>query len=190
MKAIISDLEPEDLKNRTVFLRVDFNVPMMRGDDGDLLVANDSKIRQSLPTINYLRNAGAKVVIFSHLGRPDGVINHEYSLAPVAKALGSLIGDDDVVFVSDCVGPLVQDAIDKLTPGKVIVCENTRFYKEEEANNKEFSESLAAPFVDGIYVNDAFGTAHRAHASTEGVTHYIDVCVAGVIQDIYYSLIH
>jgi len=149
MKAIISDIDSKDLRDRPVFLRVDFNVPLIRTLDGIILVGNDSKIRQSLPTINHLRSVGSRIVIYSHLGRPEGKKNLDYSMSPISKALGVLIGDDNVAFVDDCIGPVVQEAINKLPQGKVLVCENTRFYAEEEANVKEFSAALAAPFIKG-----------------------------------------
>jgi len=146
-------------------LRADFNVPLHRGQ-----VADDFRIRAALPTIRWLVERGAKVAICSHLGRPKGKVVPELSLAPVARRLGELL-DKEVPLIRDCVGDPVEEAVAGLPPGGVVLLENVRFHPGEEANDPEFARELAAPFE--LYVNDAFGTAHRAHASTTGVTHYL-----------------
>ena len=152
-----------DVKGKKVLVRVDFNVPLKGGKVGD-----DTRIRGALPTIQYLLDQGAAVILCSHLGRPKGQFNLEYSLKPVADYLAALI-PNKVAFAADCINEPAEKAVAELKPGDVLVLENTRFYKEEEKNDPEFAAKLAA--LADIYVNDAFGTAHRAHASTEGVTH-------------------
>lgn len=152
-----------DVKGKKVLVRVDFNVPLKGGKVGD-----DTRIRGALPTIQYLLDQGAAVILCSHLGRPKGQFNLDYSLKPVADYLATLI-PNRVTFAADCINEPAEKAVAELKPGDVLVLENTRFYKEEEKNDPEFAAKLAA--LADIYVNDAFGTAHRAHASTEGVTH-------------------
>ncbi len=159
-------LKDIDLKNKTVLVRVDFNVPQ----DANLDITDDTRIRSTLPTLKYILEQGAKkLVIMSHLGRPDGKVAAKYSLKPVAARLKELLGQS-VLFLNDCVGSNIKQDIDK-SKEKVILLENLRFHAEEEANDANFSKQLAT-FAD-IFVNDAFGTAHRAHASTEGVTHFL-----------------
>lgn len=159
MKRTIKDI---DVNGKRVLLRVDFNVPL--DDSGN--ITDDTRIRVALPTIRHLIMNHAKVIICSHLGRPDGAVNPKYSLLPVAKYLiRELLGK--VSFVSDCIGEEVQEKVNSLKAGEVLLLENLRFYKEEEANDLSFSEKLAS--LADIYVNDAFGTAHRKHASTYGV---------------------
>ncbi len=162
-----------DVKGKRVLVRVDFNVPL----DGDV-ITDDTRITAAIPTINYLVENGGKVILMSHLGRPKGQKNPEFSLAPVAKRLAELISAP-VSFVADCVGPAVEEAVYKLGEGEVLLLENVRFYNEEEANDDDFARQLAV--LGEVYVNDAFGTAHRAHASTAGVTKYIEDCVAGYL---------
>lgn len=161
------------VSGKRVLVRVDFNVPL----DKEKNIEDDTRIRESLPTISHLLSQGGKVILMSHLGRPKGK-SPEFSLAPVAKRLSELLGKP-VHFASDCIGTEAETAVNALQNGEVLLLENVRFYKEEEANNPEFAKKLAA-FGD-VYVNDAFGTAHRAHASTEGVTKFIETSVAGFL---------
>jgi phosphoglycerate kinase len=164
-----------DVAGKRVLVRVDFNVPL----DRDGQVADATRIREALPTINYLRERGARVILMSHLGRPDGRVNESLRLAPVAAKLGRLLGRP-VAYARDCVGPEAEAAVEALGPGDVLLLENLRFHREEEANDSEFARRLAG--LGDLYVNDAFGTAHRAHASTEGVTHYLPA-VAGLLME-------
>ena len=169
-KKTIRDINVE---GRRVLVRVDFNVPM----DGSV-ITDESRIVGALPTIKYLLERGAKVVLCSHLGRPKGGVDMKYSLAPVAKRLGELLCQE-VKMAKDVVGEDAQRVVDSLKNGEVALLENLRFHKEEEANDEGFARKLAS-FGD-IYVNDAFGTAHRAHASTEGVAHFMPVAVSGFL---------
>jgi phosphoglycerate kinase len=171
-KLSIQDL---DLKGKRVFVRVDFNVPIK-----DSKVTDDLRIREALPTIRYGMEKGAILVLASHLGRPKGKPKPEFSLAPVAQRLSELLGKP-VKFVSDCIGPEVEKAVNQAQPGDVILLENLRFYPDEEANNPEFSRKLAV--MTPIYINDAFGSAHRAHASTEGITHFVKQAAAGFLME-------
>ncbi|MCB1234501.1 MAG: phosphoglycerate kinase, partial [Verrucomicrobiae bacterium] len=172
-KLSIRDLQPA---GKRVLMRVDFNVPQ----DDDLRITDDTRVTAALPSIEHLVGAGARLVLMSHLGRPKGQKNAKYSLKPVADRLGELISAP-VKFVGDCVGAEAEAAAAGLGDGEVLLLENVRFYAEEEANDPGFSEKLAA--LGEIYVNDAFGTAHRAHASTEGVTKYLDTCAAGFLME-------
>ncbi|MBM4128918.1 MAG: phosphoglycerate kinase [Nitrospira sp.] len=158
-KLTIGDL---DLKGKRIFIRADFNVPL----DDNLKVADDRRIRSTLPTINHAIDEGAKVIICSHLGRPKGKVNPRLSLAPVAKRLQRLL-NKEVVFAPDCVGSQVEHLVSKMKEGDVIVLENLRFQPGEEQNDEEFAHALAR--LADIYINDAFGTAHRTHASIVGV---------------------
>lgn len=169
-KLIVSDL---DLKGRRVLMRVDFNVPLENGR-----VANDKRLRAALPTIQYILKKGGALILMSHLGRPKGKRVPELSLKPCAKALQDLL-QQPVAFADDCVGPNAQGAAGVLSSGDVLLLENLRFHKEETDNDEGFSRSLAA--LGDLYVNDAFGTAHRAHASTAGVTRYIAPCAMGLL---------
>jgi phosphoglycerate kinase len=162
------------LTGQRVLVRVDFNVPL---DEGR--VADDTRLLASIPTLKYLIENGASVVLCSHLGRPKGKIVSSLSLRPVAKRLSELLGQQ-VGFVEDCIGSEVRKAVDKLQAGEIIVLENTRFHPEEKANDPDFAAELAS-FAD-IFVNDAFGSAHRAHASTEGVAHNLPA-VAGFLME-------
>jgi len=163
-----------DVRGKRVFVRVDFNVPL----DENRNITDDARIVKSLPTIQYLVNKGACVVLASHLGRPKGRRTPEYSLAPAANRLGELLGKN-VSLASDCVGPQTEKEVAALLPGDVIMLENLRFHAEEEKNDPEFCKQLAK--LADVYVNDAFGTAHRAHASTEGITHFLSPKVAGFL---------
>ncbi len=168
-------IEKVDLKGKRVFIRADFNVPL--DDDGN--ITDDGRIRSTLPTINYALDAGAKVILASHLGRPKGKPNPKYSLAPVAKRLNRLL-NKEVQFAKDCIGPDVEHLVAGMRPGDVMLLENLRFHAEEEKNDEAFCKALAA-FTD-VYVNDAFGTAHRAHASTYGITKHVKLSVAGFLM--------
>ena len=160
---------------KKVFVRVDFNVPL--NDHGG--VADDSRIVAALPTIKFLVEKRAKVILASHLGRPKGEKNEKYSLKNVAATLEKLLGHN-VKFLPDCIGEDVKNYVNGMSDGDVVLLENLRFYKEETENDPEFSKKLAS--LADIYVNDAFGTAHRAHASTEGITKFVDQKVAGFLM--------
>jgi len=161
MKKCISDLKDGELKGKRVLVRVDFNVPM----DKQQNITDDMRIRAALPTIRYLIDRGSKVILVSHLGRPNGV-TEGLRMNPIAKRLEELLGRK-VIKLNDCIGEEVGTAISKMVSGEVVLLENVRFHPEEEENDADFSKQLAA--LADVYVNDAFGTAHRAHASTEGV---------------------
>jgi phosphoglycerate kinase len=171
-KATVRDV---DVRSKRVLERVDFNVPL--DDEGH--IGDDTRIRASLPTIQYLLDQGATVTLMSHLGRPKGKVDPRYSLAPVAVRLQELLGRP-VTMTPDCIGADVTAIAHSLRPGQVLLLENLRFHPEEEANDLEFARQLAS--LGDVYVNDAFGTAHRAHASTEGVTHYLPA-VAGFLME-------
>jgi phosphoglycerate kinase len=171
-KLTIQDL---DLKGKRVFVRVDFNVPLQGSQ-----ITDDLRIREAIPTIRYGMDHGAVIVLASHLGRPKGKPKPEFTLAPVAGHLSKLLGKQ-VQFVSDCIGSEVEKAVGAAQPGDVLLLENLRFHSEEEANDPEFARKLAA--MTPIYVNDAFGSAHRAHASTEGITHFVKQAAAGFLME-------
>jgi phosphoglycerate kinase len=173
-KKSVANLSEADLAGKKVLVRVDFNVPL--DDAGN--ITDDTRIRAALPTIQDLRKKGAKVILASHFGRPKGKVVDSMRLTPTAKRLSELLGQE-VVMCDDCIGDSVAAAIAKLENGQVAMLENVRFYAEEEENEPEFAKKLAANA--DLYVNDAFGTAHRAHASTEGVTHYLSPSVAGYL---------
>lgn len=172
-KKSISSLSAADLTGKRVLVRADFNVPV--DDAGN--ITDDTRIRAALPTIQDLTSKGAKVILCSHFGRPKGV-DEKLRLTPVAKRLSELLGQD-VVKCNDCIGDEVASQIAAMANGQVALLENVRFYPEEEQNDPEFAKKLAANA--DLYVNDAFGTAHRAHASTEGVTKYLSPSVAGYL---------
>ncbi len=170
MKKTIEDI---DVRGKKTLVRVDFNVPLNEAGE----ITDETRIQAALPTINYLLEHGAKVILMSHLGRPKGEVKPEFSLAPVAKRLAEIL-NTKVIFAKDCVGKDAQDAVDSMEDGQVVLLENLRFHKEETANDAEFAKQLAS--LGDIFVNDAFGTAHRAHASTAGVADYIPA-VAGYL---------
>lgn len=165
-----------DVRNKRVLVRVDYNVPL---DKESGAVLDDSRIRATLPTIRYLQDQKARIILCSHLGRPDGRVIESLRLAPVAKRLSELLGQP-VKTTSDCVGAQVQLAVEALEPGEVLLLENLRFHPEEERNDVEFAKALAS--LCDVYVNDAFGTAHRAHASTAGVAAFRPA-VAGLLME-------
>jgi phosphoglycerate kinase len=163
-----------DVAGKRVLVRVDFNVPLEKGT-----VSDDTRIRAALPTIQYLLEHNARPILCSHLGRPKGKADPKYSLKPVAVRLGQLL-DRPVEMAPDCVGPVVEEMARKLPPGSVLLLENLRFHPEEEANDARLARALAS--LADVYVNDAFGSAHRAHASTVGVTAYLPA-VAGFLME-------
>jgi phosphoglycerate kinase len=173
-KKTVASLSAADLAGKRVLVRADFNVPL--DDQGN--ITDDTRIRAALPTIQYLTSNGAKVILSSHFGRPKGKVVDSMRLTPVATRLSELLGQN-VIKCDDCIGDAVSSAIGGMQNGQVALLENVRFYAEEEKNNPEFAKKLAANA--DLYVNDAFGTAHRAHASTEGVTHYLKPSVAGYL---------
>lgn len=172
-KKTIRDLG--SVEGKRVFVRVDYNVPMENG-----VITDDIRIRESLPTINYLVGNGAKVILASHMGRPKGKVNPEFSLKPAAEKLTELIGKP-VQFAPDCVGEEVEKLVSDLKDGDVLLLENVRFHAEEEKNDPAFAEKLAK--LADIFVEDAFGSVHRAHASTEGITKFVPVAVAGLLVE-------
>jgi len=172
-KLSIRDL---DLNGKRVFIRVDFNVPL----DGDK-VTDDTRVRETLPTLRLAMERGARLVLASHLGRPKGKVNPKYSLAPVAARLKDLLGKP-VEFAADCVGPDAEAKSKALKNGDVLLLENVRYHAEEEANDEAFSKQLAA-LCDGLFVCDAFGSAHRAHASVVGITKFVNQSAAGLLME-------
>jgi phosphoglycerate kinase len=174
-KQTVKDLR--DLRGRTVFVRVDYNVPIKQG-----AITDDTRVRASLDTLRLLCASGARLVLASHLGRPKRGPAPEFSLAPVAERLASLLGQP-VVFATDCVGTHVRGLSASLADGGVLLLENVRFHPEEEANDAAFAASLVRDCGASVFVNDAFGSAHRAHASTEGVSHHVSTSVAGLLME-------
>jgi phosphoglycerate kinase len=178
----LSDLEDSQFDGKRVFVRVDFNVSINNGGVGE-----DYRIRMSIPTIEYLAKRGAKVILASHLGRPDGH-DQKYSIAPVAKRLTEIIGRSrpPIRFASDCVGVEIEEQIEKMNKGDILLLENLRFHKQEESNDPEFSKKLAS--LADIYVNDAFSTSHRKHSSTYGTAWMFDIRLAGfnLIKEVKY----
>ena len=172
-KLSIRDL---DLAGKRAFIRVDFNVPLDKGK-----VADDTRIRETLPTLKLAMERGGKLVLASHLGRPKGKVDPKYTLAPVAARLQEMLGKP-VEFASDCIGADAESKSKALPNGGVLLLENVRYYPQEEANDPEFSKKLAA-LCDGMFVCDAFGSAHRAHASVVGITQYVKQAAAGLLME-------
>ena len=170
--------QPNLLAGANVLVRVDFNVPLSKNDGST--ITDDTRIKEALPTINFLSDAGAKVILASHCGRPKGQVNEKMRMAPMAARLAELTGKP-VSTVDDCIGTKVDAAIASLGNGDLLMLENARFHKEEEKNSPEFAAKLAKN-ID-VFVNDAFGTAHRAHGTTEGVTHHVPIKVAGYLLE-------
>ena len=168
-------LKDIDVRNKRVFLRVDFNVPL----DDACVITDDTRIRAALPTIRYLREQSAKIILASHLGRPKGGFEARYSVAPAAQRLAQLLGLD-VPTLPDCVGPEVEARVAAMSPGDIVMLENLRFHAAEEKNSAEFAKALAR--LGEVYVNDAFGAAHRAHASVSGVPVLLQPAVAGFLM--------
>jgi phosphoglycerate kinase len=179
-KLTVNDL---DVQGRRVFTRVDYNVPMEE-KDGRMNVTDVTRIKETLPTLDLLTNKGARIILAAHLGRPKGKREPSMSLKPVAEKLAEMIGRP-VQFVDDCVGPKVEAAANALKPGEILLLENVRYYEQEETNDPGFAENLAR--IADVYVNDAFGAAHRAHASTEGVPRVVSKrggkCAAGLLME-------
>jgi len=173
VKKSVAKLTEADLKGKRVFVRADFNVPLEKGK-----ITDDTRIRGAIPTIKYLSDKGAKVLLSSHLGRPKGGYEAKFSLAPITPRLSELLGKP-VKLVPDCIGVSVGKATTEMADGDVVLLENVRFYPEEEKNDKEFAKKLAANA--DIFVNDAFGTAHRAHGSTEGIAQFVKPAVSGFL---------
>lgn len=163
------------LSGKKILVRVDFNVPLTP----DMKVADDNRIVESLPTIRKILKDGGAAILMSHLGRPKGKPNPEFSLKPVADHLGALL-NKPIKFAPDCIGKVTRELVDHLKPGEVLLLENLRFYAQEEANDPAFAKELAS--LGDVYVNDAFGSAHRAHASTEGITRFLKPAVAGYLM--------
>ena len=176
-KISISDL---DVRDQRTLVRVDFNVPLKTTDDG-LVITDDTRITSALPTIEWLVKGGARVILVSHLGRPKGERDLEYSLAPVADHLRQLLPGTKVGFADDCIGERATAAVEALGSGEVLLLENVRFHPGEEANDDGFARELAA--LADVYVNDAFGTAHRAHASTAGIAAHVKTAAMGLLME-------
>ncbi len=172
-KLVITDL---DIKGKNTFIRVDFNVPL----DDTKQITDDTRIRSALPTITKAIESGARVILASHLGRPKGKVNPDFSLKPVAERLSELLGKS-VVFAPDCIGPEVEKLAKNLKDGDVMLLENVRFHEGETKNNPDFAKALAG--LADVFVNDAFGTAHRAHASTAGITQFLSQSAAGFLLE-------
>ena len=168
-------IENVDLKNKRVLVRVDFNVPL----DENLQITDDIRITSSLPTIKKIILEGGKAILMSHLGRPKGKVNLKYSLKPAAERLSILLGKE-VKLAPDCIGEEVKTLVNKMNGGDVLLLENLRFHEEEEKNDAAFAKKLSE--LGDVYINDAFGSAHRAHASTEGVTKFIKPCASGYLM--------
>ena len=171
-KLTIADL---DIKGKRLFIRADFNVPL----DEDLNITDDRRVRSTLPTINYAIDEGAKIILTSHLGRPKGKADKRYSLAPVAKRLQRLLRKE-VLFLTDCIGPDVEDAVSKMKEGDIVLLENLRFHPEEEKNDEKFSEALSK--LADYYINDAFGAAHRVHASIVGIAKFLPAAAGFLLR--------
>ena len=174
-KKTVADIPASELKGKKVFVRCDFNVPL----DEKLKITSDKRIQAALPTIKYLIDKGARVILASHLGRPKGEVKKEFSLAPVQKSLEALL-KKPVKMTADCIGTEVKKAVTELKDSEVLLLENLRFHKQEEKNDPAFAKELAS--LADIYVSDAFGTVHRAHASTEGIAHHLSAYAGFLIE--------
>ena len=183
-KLTLRDLE---VRGKRVLVRVDFNVPTEERD-GAIVITDDTRMQESLPTIRYLREQGARTILMAHFGRPKGKPVEKYSLRPVGVALHSLI-DHPVAFSHDCIGADAETIVADMKDGDVTLLENVRFHAEEEANDPKFAETLAR-LSDGIYVNDAFGAAHRAHASTAGITKFVRQAAMGFLMEKELKYLH
>src|SRR3954452_4286439 len=177
MKLTLRDLE---VKGRRVLVRVDFNVPVEQQPDGKIHITDNTRIREALPTVNWLREHGAKTILMSHFGRPKGKAVEKYSLRPIGDSLHTLI-NHPVIFSHDTIGKIPEEIIAHMKDGDVALLENVRFQPEEEANDPKFAESLAK--LGDLYVNDAFGAAHRAHTSTAGITKFISKAAMGFLME-------
>ncbi len=175
-KRSLSSLSAEDLRGKRVLVRVDFNVPL--NENGS--ISDDTRIRAALPTIKDLMDKGARIILAAHFGRPKGTVNESMRLTPVSKRLSELLAID-VQKTESCIGPDAQEKVQFLNNGEVVLLENVRFFSQEEKNETDFAKQLAS--LADVYVNDAFGAAHRAHASTEGVTNFLNPCVAGHLME-------
>jgi phosphoglycerate kinase len=175
-----------DVTGKRVLVRVDFNVPV-DNKDGKAVITDDTRIKETLPTINYLREKGAKVILMAHFGRPKGKPNPEFTLRPVADHLHTLI-NHPVLFSHDVIGEVPEKIVAHMKNGDVALLENVRFHAEEEKNDPEFAKKLAS--LGDVFVNDAFGAAHRAHASTEGVAHHVSKAVAGFLMEKELTYLH
>jgi len=177
-KLTIDDLSSAgEIRSKRILVRVDFNVPMSKEEEGK--ITDDKRIVESLPTVNKIISDGGRCILMSHLGRPKGEVNMKYSLRPVAQHLAGLL-NRPVNFADDCIGGDTKSFVESMKDGDILLLENLRFHKEEEKNDETFSKELAS--YGDIYINDAFGSAHRAHASTVGVTKYISKCAAGYLM--------
>lgn len=171
----IKDLTGESLAGKRVLVRVDFNVPLDNGGE----ITDDTRIRAVLPTINYLLDENAKIILISHLGRPKGIKNPKFSLAPVSRRLKRLL-KKDIRFLTSCIGPEVEQAAGEMAPGDILLLENLRFHKGEEKNDDAFAAKLGA--LADVFINDAFATAHRTHASTVAITNHVPISAAGMLM--------
>lgn len=176
-----------DVRGKRVLVRVDFNVPTEERD-GEIVITDDTRMQESLPTIRYLREQGARTILMAHFGRPKGKPVEKYSLRPVGMALHNLI-DHPVAFSHDCIGADAEAIVKEMKDGDVTLLENVRFHAEEEANDPQFAEALAQ-LSDGLYVNDAFGAAHRAHASTAGITSFVRQAAMGFLMEKELKYLH
>ncbi len=174
----IKDIPQKNLEGKKILVRVDFNVPIEKKEN-EIVITNDLRIKSAIPTIKYLIDAKAKVTLVSHFGRPKG-FDADLKMDPIAKRLSELLGKK-VLKLNDSIGPEIQSAIEKMQTGDVCLLENIRFYKEEEKNDSDFAHNLAKPFE--VYVNDAFGTSHRAHASTAGVSAFLSPSLSGLLLE-------
>ena len=180
-KLCVDQLPSASLSGKRVFVRADLNVPFSKDDPS--VISDDTRVRGAVPTLEHLSAAGARVILASHLGRPKGEVNEGMRLAPVAGRLMQLIPGVKVTSVSDCIGAEVEEAAAALADGEILLLENVRFHPGEEKNDAAFARALADAAQPDVYVNDAFGAAHRAHASTAGITPHVSLCAAGLLMN-------